>query len=284
MIAVIDIGSNSVRLCLWADGKTLFKRILTTRLGEGLHASARLLPEAMRRTADAVAVFRREAQEAGADKLFVFATAAVRSAKNGGEFCALVKSRCRLEVDVVSGEEEALLAANGALGEGDGAVIDVGGASTEVLLRRGGQIVFAESCKLGAVVLKDACGEDKDRLLRLIGERTQGLKALNASVTYAVGGTATTLAALKLGLTEYDGARVHGCLLTVREIYNMAERLGALDAAERQKLLATDAKRADIIVGGAYLLARAAEKTGAEAVTVSDRDNLEGYLYGKGIG
>ena len=78
MVAVIDIGSNSVRLGLWADGKTLYKRILTTRLGEGLSRAPLLLTEAMRRTADAVVFFLGEAQKAGADRVFVFATAAVR--------------------------------------------------------------------------------------------------------------------------------------------------------------------------------------------------------------
>ncbi len=283
MVAVIDIGSNSVRLGLWADGKTLYKRILTTRLGEGLSRAPLLLTEAMRRTADAVVFFLGEAQKAGADRVFVFATAAVRSTENGEEFCRLVKERCGLSVDVISGEEEALLAASGALGNGDGAVIDVGGASTEVLLRKDGNVVFAKSCKVGAVLLKDACGEDKDKLKAFIAERTEDLIAFRAPVTYAVGGTATTLASLKLGLTEYDGEKVQGCRLTLNEVYEAAERLFALSVEARQALLRTDAKRADIIAGGAYLLARTAEKTGAREIIVSDRDNLEGYLFVRGI-
>lgn len=85
-IGVIDIGSNSVRLALTADGKTLFKRIKTTRLSEGLSFTGKLCGAAIERTAQTVAEFAAQAKGEGAEKLFAFTTAAVRSASNGGEF------------------------------------------------------------------------------------------------------------------------------------------------------------------------------------------------------
>ena len=112
--AVIDIGSNSVRLMLWADGKTLYKRLETTRLG-----------------------------------------AAVRVARNGKELCRAIERACGLRVDVVSGEEEALLGAAGALSQKDGGIIDIGGASTEVFFRKAGVTQFSVSMNVGAVRLFD---------------------------------------------------------------------------------------------------------------------------------
>ena len=105
--AVIDIGSNSVRLMFVADGKVLYKTLNTTRLGEGLAVSPYLREEAMARTALAVADFFYRAKDEGAEIVYAFATAAVRSAKNGADFVSLVKEKCGLSVEVVSGETEA---------------------------------------------------------------------------------------------------------------------------------------------------------------------------------
>ena len=92
---VIDIGSNSVRLLLWADGQTIYKKTNTTRLGAGVEQTRRLSPEAIARTAEAVRAFKAEAEEAGAVRVWAFATAAVRSAANGAGFTAAVKALVR---------------------------------------------------------------------------------------------------------------------------------------------------------------------------------------------
>ena len=84
--AVIDIGSNSVRLMFMADGKVLYKGLITTRLGEGLAATSLLNASAIERSARAVETFYNKACEEGAEEIFAFATAAVRSAKNGCDF------------------------------------------------------------------------------------------------------------------------------------------------------------------------------------------------------
>ena len=138
--AVIDIGSNSVRLMLWADG-TLYKKLFTTRLAAGMR-NGLLADDAMRRTAEAVAAcFEEGVREAGRGNTFAFATAAVRTAVNGDEFCGLVKKLCGLTIDVVAGETEALLGALGAVGSGDGGMVDIGGASTEVFVRENVRLV-----------------------------------------------------------------------------------------------------------------------------------------------
>ena len=278
-IAVIDIGSNSVRLMMWAGGKTLYKRICTTRLGEGLASSPLLRSEAIVRTADAVSVFAAQAASEGADRLYAFATAAVRSAQNGAEFCERVKELCGLNVDVVPGEEEAQLGLAGVLGDGDGGMIDVGGASTEYCCRKGGKTVVSVSMNVGAVRLYDLCGDDEEKLRGRIASELSALDGVKAEgKTYAVGGTATTLAAVLLGLTHYDPKRVQDFCLSVESADKFARELLAMTAEERRGLRGMDARRADIIGGGALLLAETMKKLSVGFIYVSDCDNLEGYL------
>ncbi|MDE6411095.1 MAG: hypothetical protein K2L02_00965 [Clostridia bacterium] len=281
MIAIIDIGSNSVRLMLWADGKTIFKRILTTRLGAGVENRCLAKP-AMVRSAEAVSYFYHEAVKAGAEKVFAFATAAVRSAQNKDEFLRLVKETAGLNVDVVSGEEEARLAALGALGRGDGIVVDVGGASSEVICVRNGETVFAKSFPIGAVTLTEKSKDNGQNAERCVHEIFGALPCMAGKV-YAVGGTATQLACLMLELREYDAERVHGYFIAKDALSGLKEKLFSLTVGERKKLIGMEESRADVIACGACILSEITKKLGADGICVSDCDNLEGYLYARGL-
>ena len=281
MIAVIDIGSNSVRLMLWADGKSILKRLLTTRLGAGIHNRC-LSEQSMIRSAEAVAYLFDEAKKAGAQEVYVFATAAVRSAANQEEFLKRVKAACGLNIDVVSGEREASLAAFGALGSGDGIVIDVGGASSEVICIQGGAKVYAKSFPIGAVTLLERCLDDKAKTDAYLKDVFGELSQLKGKV-YAIGGTATALACLHLALPEYDAERVQDCYLTKRELTDWKDKLFSYSVAERKKLAGMEQARADVIAGGAAIIAEIVTKIGAEGTYISDRDNLEGYLYERGL-
>ena len=282
--AVIDIGSNSVRLMLVANGKVLYKRLNTTRLGEGLASSTLLKREAIERTANAVATFYQIAKEEGAEKTYAFATAAVRTAENGGEFVESVKGLCGLGVEVVSGEKEAELGILGALGFGDGAVIDMGGASCELAVKKGGKIVYKKSVDIGVVRLKDECGTDTIKLCRAATCAAEKYGAIpKIQAVHAIGGTATTLGALALGLTEYDGERVTGTEITQVWLEKISDKLLRMPIEEIASLPCMPKGRADVIAGGAFALATIMQKLGIEKMIVSDRDNLEGYAIEKGI-
>lgn len=278
--AVIDVGSNSVRLGMIADGKTLYKRIETTRLGEGLSFCGSVKPEAIERSARAVSAFFEAAKREGAENVYVFATAAVRSAVNGGDFVKRVRELCGLCVDVISGEKEAEIGVLGALGFGDGGIIDLGGASTEVTVRRNKKTVYSGSVDIGAVRLYDLAGRDGEKLEKVISDKLPEYGAFSAKNDnmWGVSGTATTLAALKNGLKEYDASIVQGTVLTVSEIENYAAELLNTPVETICKICTVDVRRADIIGGGALLLARLLQKFEIEKIKVSDRDNLEGYL------
>ena len=284
-LGIIDIGSNSVRLLLWADGRSIYKLVETTRLGEGLAATGMLSAQAMRRTADAVAAFAERAAQDGAERVAAFATAAARRASNGQDFVRLIRQTCGLEVDIVSGEQEARLALTGALGGGDGGVVDVGGASTEITVSACGSVIYAHSVDIGAVRLKDTCGEDLSALRAAIADAVGQFRDVPPCALTAVGGTATCLAALEKGIRPYDPDAIEGTVLTAARIGEWGERLLAMPQEERLALRGMDARRADILGGAALLLQAAILRAGADRVSVSDRDNLEGYacrLAGEG--
>ncbi|MBO5327808.1 MAG: hypothetical protein J6B04_01390 [Clostridia bacterium] len=279
-LAAIDVGSNSVRLMVSVDGKTLYKRINTTRLGEGLAQSGILLPEAISRTVGAIEGYKAHALKAGCTKIYCFATAAVRSSQNGAEFVSEVKRVCDLDVDVLSGEDEAKIGLLGAVGTKDGGIIDVGGASTEIIMQRCGNRVFTKSLDVGVVRLYDIAGRDKDKLGEAVDQSLTALNNVKAEgkAIYAIGGTATTLASVKLGLPMYDPAKVHGTKLTVDEIKVLGEYILTLSVLDVKDLPGMDSRRADVIGGGCILLYKTMQKLGIDSVTVSENDNLEGYV------
>lgn len=281
-ISVIDIGSNSVRLMTWADGKTLYKKMKTTRLGEGLNLAPRLLKEACVRTAQAVVEFVSEAKADGAEKVYAFATAAVRLAENPELFINMVKELCGVEVDVISGEREAQIGLAGALKNSDGGIIDVGGASTEVTVRAGGKIIYSKSANIGTVRILDAAGRDLNKINGFIKEKIAeyGKSDFSKYEMYAVGGTASRLAAIKHGIRQYDAQILHGTVLTAREIENFSKLLTDMTVDEiRQTTIC--AKSADLIGGGAALLAAVMQNFNIKKITVSESDNLEGYVLSK---
>lgn len=275
--AVIDIGSNSVRLMLWADGKTLYKRLETTRLGASLQQNGLLGQAAMQATVRAVSAFYAEGRAAGA-QVYAFATAAVRVARNGKELCRAIERACGLRVDVVSGEEEALLGAAGALSQKDGGIVDIGGASTEVFFRKAGVTQFSVSMNVGAVRLFDTCRDKKELLDEAISGAISPLATCEPTGTvFAIGGTASTLACIARGEERYS-ADLGGTRLSCGFVRDTACRLLQMTAEERKKVRGVEEKRADVIAGGAYLLAKIMEILRLNDVVFSDADNLEGYL------
>lgn len=284
-ISAIDVGSNSVRLMVMADGKTLYKQLDTTRLAEGLAQSGVLKPEAIERTARAVQLFAAAAELNGAGTPHVFATAAVRSSKNGADFVARVKALTGIDVDVLSGEEEAACGILGALRGRDGGIIDLGGASTEITLQQGGKTLYSKSVNIGTVRLFDMAGQDRSALQAAIDNSLNGygVLSLDGKDIYGIGGTATSLAALYHELEKYDPKVVEGTVLTREWLCAEAEKLLSLTVEERKALRGMEPRRADVIAGGCLLMYSILNRFNADRITVSESDNLEGYVLFKGL-
>ncbi len=282
-VAVMDIGSNSVRLLLWTDAERV-QKLDTTRLGAGA-AHGQLTRESMARTVEAVRRFAEEARAAGEEPR-AFATSAVRDASNAGELLGGIREACGVQVDVLSGWEEALCAYLGALvGRGDGAVLDIGGNSTELALGAGGQLTESVSLQLGAVRLQSLFGNDRAQAEAYARKCVQaspffgrGLKTLRG-----VGGTITSLAAWKQELRAYDPTRVDGCPLDLKFARAAVDRLWAMDEQERACLPGISPTRAQIIHQGALVLLCVMEGVGASQVLASVHDNLEGYARLRGL-
>ena len=253
------------------------KVTVSTRLGEGLSFSNKLLKTAIDRTVKAVCELYAVALRRGAKEIYVFATAAVRNSSNGNEFVDAVKNATGLTVDVVSGELEAKLALNGAT-QGNGGVIDVGGASSEVCYVGEGVKPYGYSLKMGAVKLYDACGRDKNKVFNLLSGIMSEYGQIPNGNYFAVGGTATSLAAVDLGLKTYNPDLVHGHYISTERLTEITNTLFSLTTEEIVNRYSVVEKRADIIAGGSAIILSILNYAGLKGITVSENDNLEGYL------
>jgi exopolyphosphatase / guanosine-5'-triphosphate,3'-diphosphate pyrophosphatase len=301
-IAAIDLGSNTVRL-LVADTKPGARRWRTvavdqrvTRLGEGLAATGRLGEAPSRRTTAVVADYVARARRAGAERLAIVATSAVREATNRADFVAALEAATGERVSVASGDEEAALTLAGVLaGLADGAasatvVFDIGGGSTEYMLARGSSLAAAVSLRLGVVDLTERYPfpgpVDSARYAtmyaeiaaRLAAEVPETIRGPRSARLVGTAGTATTLAALDLGLLAYDPDRVQGHRLPRAAIERLLDRLGALGLAERAALPCLEPGRADLIIAGTAIVLATLDLVGVPAMTVSDWGLREGIL------
>ena len=276
---VIDIGSNSVRAKMFSDGKILYSDMCTTRLGEGLAKGVSLTQSSIDRTVDALKKFKAEFEKMEADEVYAFATEAVRSAENGCDFIRLTLEMTGLKIDVVSGDEEGELGLLGAVGNSNGGIIDIGGASAEISIVKNKKIIYSHSLPLGAVRLYGACGEDEEKLDELISAKIPEYGVIPEGVIFrVVGGTATTIAAMDIGLEKYDADKVDGYVLTREAIERDYLLIKSFNRTQREELLHISPKRSDIIVCGAYMLKRIVENFKIEKVIVEESDNLLGYL------
>ncbi len=281
---IIDIGSTSVRFGLIEDGKTIYKKLRTTKLGTGLTRTGNLQEDTQKDSIEALSAFVALSEAEAVDHLYAFATAAVRGAKNGADFVKKVYDACGLQIEVISGEAEAWIGLFGALQGKDGAIIDIGGASTEISVCKSGRSVYSKSVPLGAVKLFDMAGngnseESRNALLRIITEyiADYGAVPIEGLPVYAIGGTATTLAAGYLRLAEYDPKKVDGLAISRREVCAFTEILLKKTPKERMREYRIPDTRADIIGGGCLLLCNILQKYGIPRIIISESDNIEGF-------
>ncbi len=275
---IIDVGSNSVRLLVSSGGKTLYKTAVITRLSDGLgKGNAALSDAAVFRSAKAVSYFCDVAKSYGATAIRAFGTAALRQA-DPTFFIETVKKLCGVTVEVVAGDIEAELGFLGAVGTGDGGIIDIGGASTEVIIKSGGKNLFSKSFDIGAVKLFDLTGENPDKMRYELNSRLNGVPdSLNAKF-FGIGGTITSLAAIDQKLIPYDPNKTNGYVLTDKKVSDLTEFLLSTPEKERGSIAGLQKGRERIIACGAYILKKVMEKFKIGSLTVSESDNLEGYL------
>ena len=290
-LAILDIGSNSVRFAFLTRGDdgAFFvpdgrKEICTTRLGKGLDTTGRLSLEAMEATIIACRRFCDKADAAGAPA-YAYATSAVRDAQNRQELLNALKALCPgLSLFLLSGEEEGRLAYRGALGGRSGTLLDIGGGSAQVVTP-----TWSVSFPTGCVRAQDLCPEDalermRDTIYTWLNDRVR-LPGQAEAPFFGVGGTITTLGALLLQQSRYDGSRLSALRLTPELLNALLLRLSALGDEGRAKMPLL-VRRHDVILQGGLILSWFMETLGIKAMTPTDRGGMEGFamwLYEKGI-
>jgi exopolyphosphatase/guanosine-5'-triphosphate,3'-diphosphate pyrophosphatase len=289
-VAAIDQGTNTTRLLVAdvADGRVdeVLRRTEITGLGEGVDGRRRLLPLPIARVRNCLADYRRELERLGAERALVVATSAVRDAENGEAFLGELEWSYGFKTRLLTGDDEAELSFRGvATGrelESDTLVVDLGGGSTELIVGSGREIVFHTSLDIGSVRLTERflhgdppAEHELDACAAAVRSALEPLEA-TAGAGIGVAGTMTSIAALDLGLEEYDRERVHRHRLTIDGVETQLYRLAAMTTAERRELPAFEPKRAPVIVAGAVILHEVMKHFGLAEIEISERDILDG--------
>jgi exopolyphosphatase / guanosine-5'-triphosphate,3'-diphosphate pyrophosphatase len=271
-VAAVDLGTNSTRLLVADVNGTLdevVRRLEITRLGEGVDERRRLLPVPIARVRNVLSDYRRELEALGAERTLCIATSAVRDAENGEAFLGEIEWSYGFTTRMLSGDEEAKLTLRG-IGtlEPGTLVVDIGGGSTEVQVV-GGDV--RESLDVGCVRMTERFGED----ISSIRQHVRGLLP-RARPERAVGvaGTVTTIAALDLGLTEYDPERIHRHRISRDAVAEQTARLASMTVEERAEII--EPGRAPVIVAGAAILSEVLDFYDLDAIEASERDILHG--------
>ncbi len=292
-VAAIDLGTNSTRMLVADvdDGRVdeVARRLKITRLGEGVDERRRLLPLPVARVRNVLSDYRRELEQLGAERTLAFATSAVRDADNGDAFLGELEWSYGFETRLLSGHEEASLTFRGVSTDrpidGETLVVDIGGGSTELVSGGSDALHFHDSLDLGCVRLTERflrsdpptaaeLDECAAAVRSLLGERVPD--ELRPATAIGVAGTITSIAALDLGLDEYDPDRVHGHALSRDAVERQLERLAALPVAERREVPALDPDRAPVIVAGVVILREILGHFGLSGLEASERDILHG--------
>ncbi len=296
-VAVIDLGTNTARLLIadrFPDAAfcqlALLRRIV--RLGGGFHRERGLSDDAMERALDALRVFSAEIVRYGVRTVRAVATSAVRDAVNGQAFVARVARETGIVLQVIGGETEGRITLQGVLAGLDERpeqllLFDVGGGSTEYTVARTVSPCFVQSLPLGVVRLTEGKGtptamaEKIGRELDLLQRHlTRAEVAVNPDRALLVGtaGTATTLAALSLGMTEYDYRKVNNLVLPLEEIQRLYNLLLPLSPRQRLDLPGLEPGREDLIIAGTLIVLMTMQRFGFNRLKVSDYSLLEGLV------
>ncbi|HEX4930529.1 MAG TPA: hypothetical protein VFV62_07445 [Gaiellaceae bacterium] len=271
-VASVDLGTNSTRLLVADANGTLdevVRRLAITRLGEGVDERRRLLPLPIARVRNVLSEYRRELEQLGAERTLCIATSAVRDAENGEAFLGEIEWSYGFTTLLLTGEEEAALTLRGIGAVEPGTlVVDIGGGSTEL------QVVGTDirvSLDVGCVRLTERFAEDVEAVRAHV---RAVLPPAEPRCAVGVAGTVTTIAALDLGLTEYDPERIHGHSISRKAAEEQLARLVSLTVEERARII--EPGRAPVIVAGAAILAEILDFYGLDSIEASERDILHG--------
>jgi len=299
ILAAIDCGTNSTRLLI-SEGSGHQRRVLDrqqtiTRLGKGVDATGRLDPEAIERTVATLIRYKASIDAHGATAVRMTATSAARDASNAADFFDAAEAAIGVRPELITGEEEGQLSFAGATADLDPAdgpylVVDIGGGSTECTVGTT-QVDAVRSLDLGCVRLTEkhlvSDPPAPEELSNAIAEATDLLEDLwrqvpemqAARTVVGLAGTITTIAAVEIGLAEWDRDAIHHFHLTRGAAEDVFRTLATEKLADRVHNPGLEPARADVIVGGCCALVALFRTLGIDEMLVSEADILDGLVF-----
>ena len=303
-VAAIDIGTNSTHLLVASVDTTLGTFSIdqaeksTTRLGERDPDTGQLSAAAMQRGFDTLRRFCDLATSHSVEQIVTAATSAVREAPNGREFLQKIKDELGLEVDLVSGPEEARLIYLGVLsgmsfGDRPHLLLDIGGGSTELILADGRDARALTSTRVGAVRLqRDFVKDDpippqrrsflkafiQGSLEPAVDKVHRRIKPGETPALVATSGTAMAIGALAASEDERPPLKLHGYRVSRQRLDRVVDRLVAMTPEQRRELSPINDRRAEIIVPGALILQTTMQMLGVDELVLSERALREGLI------
>ena len=297
-VAVIDCGTNSIRLLIAEISGSTFKEVIRTmeivRLGQGVDENKAFHPDAINRTLSAVKSFKEIIDKNKVDKIRFCATSATRDASNRNIFIDGVRDILNVQVEVIPGEEEAALSFTGATyqldqGAGPFLVVDIGGGSTEFVYGDK-KVMSAKSVNIGCVRMSErhltSQPPTMDQIASAIVDIDIAITHAAVSVPInsaksliAVAGTATTVAAAALDLSKYDRDLIHLSKISADKVHKVAQMFQSMSKSEISALPYMHEGRVDVITAGSLVLSRVMAATGAAEFVASESDILDGMAF-----
>ena len=297
-VAAIDCGTNSIRLLIADIDGNNFREVVRdmeiVRLGQGVDETGQFHPDAIARTLAAVDKFAAEIAKRGVEKIRFCATSATRDATNRHLFVDGVRDRLGIELEVISGDEEAALSFAGAIKDLDPSngpflVVDIGGGSTEFVFGTS-TVEAARSVNIGCVRMterhfaSDPATAQQIELARTdiqaaIAQAAAVVPITKAKTLVAVAGTATTVAAAALDLPEYDRYAIHLSRISAQQTHDAAAIFATSTREQRLALGYMHPGRVDVIAAGSLVLSEIMKATGASEFVASESDILDGMAF-----
>ena len=298
-VAAIDCGTNSLRLLIAdIEGDNLrevYRDMRIVRLGQGVDQNKAFAPEAVERTLGVTQEYSDLIRAKGVERMRFCATSATRDATNRNLFIDGVRNILGISPEVIPGVEEAALSFLGATKQisqtlAPFLVVDIGGGSTEFVLGES-EVMAAHSVNIGCVRMSERHLVSQPPTAEQLVAATADIDAAileagnyvnfeTAQTLIAVAGTATTVAAAALGLTEYDRYAIHLARIPAQQVHEVAEMFAAMTREEIAALGYMHPGRIDVITSGSLVLSRVMTLTGATEFVASESDILEGIAWG----
>jgi exopolyphosphatase / guanosine-5'-triphosphate,3'-diphosphate pyrophosphatase len=289
-VAVIDIGSNSVRLVVYEEMArslvSIFNEKTLCGLGREVQSTGLLAGDAVAKALTSLRRFRALCRLMKVGRVHAIATAACRDASNGPEFIAKAEQICRVKIEILSGPREAHLSALGVISgihKPDGFVGDLGGGSLELVDISGHRVRKGVTLPLGTLALQDLSDKSLKRAERIVGTHLGGVPLLRGGAGrafYAVGGTWRALARIHIIQSGYPLGVMHGYSIPAAEALNFARRLRQLAAANMlANIEAVAEARRPLLAYAALVLEHIISIARPKSIVFSTFGVREGLLY-----